>query len=208
MKNEIHSALLILGALLAGAAHAQVYKCPDPANNRITYSDAPCTGGRRLESRRTQAEIMAERQQAAYELQRSQAQHQRIEALQNRAPQQPSQARQASSSCPSELEIKNLETAASSIIGSEAEKKMKRQALLQARACATGGSTAEADPDPPRHRERASTSSTPQPTQLTNCDPAGCWDTTGTRYNRAAGGNFFRSDGKFCTGAGAQLICH
>lgn len=46
------------------------------------------------------------------------------------------------------------------------------------------------------------------PAQIVNCDPAGCWDTTGRRLNNAAGGNFHRSDGKFCTGAGPNVICH
>ena len=46
------------------------------------------------------------------------------------------------------------------------------------------------------------------PAQIVNCDPAGCWDTTGRRLNNAAGGNFHRSDGKFCTVAGPNVICH
>jgi len=47
------------------------------------------------------------------------------------------------------------------------------------------------------------------PAQIVNCDPAGCWDTAGRRYNNAAGGNFTRSDGAFCTRAGpTNAICN
>lgn len=46
------------------------------------------------------------------------------------------------------------------------------------------------------------------PGVMTNCDSAGCWDSNGMRYNNAAGGNFTRSDGKFCTRAGTNVICN
>lgn len=46
------------------------------------------------------------------------------------------------------------------------------------------------------------------PGRLTNCDGAGCWDTGGNRYNSAAGGNFYRSDGKFCMRVGPNLTCN
>ncbi len=43
---------------------------------------------------------------------------------------------------------------------------------------------------------------------VTNCDPTGCWDTNGVRYNRAAGtGNFLREDGKACRTVANQVIC-
>lgn len=59
------------------------------------------------------------------------------------------------------------------------------------------------DPPPPMPQ------SAPEPPgQLVNCDPAGCWDTSGRRFNNAAGGNFHRSDGKFCTRAGPNVICN
>lgn len=44
------------------------------------------------------------------------------------------------------------------------------------------------------------------PRTLTNCDGAGCWDTSGARYTRAAGGNFTRNDGKFCTPSGGGML--
>lgn len=45
-----------------------------------------------------------------------------------------------------------------------------------------------------------------QPSTTTSCDPSGCWDNVGNRYNRAAGG-FFRDDGKFCQKVGSGVQC-
>ena len=47
------------------------------------------------------------------------------------------------------------------------------------------------------------------PSQIVSCDPTGCLDNSGNRMNNAAGGNFNRSDGKFCTRINAsQVICN
>lgn len=53
-----------------------------------------------------------------------------------------------------------------------------------------------------------STPSPEEPQLVVNCDPAGCWDTTGRRLNSAGGGGFHRSDGKFCTRAGPNVFCN
>ncbi len=51
-------------------------------------------------------------------------------------------------------------------------------------------------------------STTPQPRTMTNCDGAGCWDTQGTRYNRAAGNTYFPSSGGSCQSVGDQMQCN
>lgn len=71
---------------------------------------------------------------------------------------------------------------------------------------------------PPLQPEQAASTSPKAPapapvapspvTPLVNCDPAGCWDTAGRRYNNAAGGNFVRNDGKFCVNNGGVVQCH
>lgn len=48
----------------------------------------------------------------------------------------------------------------------------------------------------------------PVPTNLTNCDPSGCWDNLGNRYNRSGSHGYMRSDGKFCQQVGTQLSCN
>lgn len=68
-------------------------------------------------------------------------------------------------------------------------------------------------PDPREQRRRnRPASAIPMPPEppsiITSCDPGGCWDTQGRRFNSAGGGNFHRSDGKFCVGAGPNVICH
>lgn len=60
-----------------------------------------------------------------------------------------------------------------------------------------------------RNRPSAPIPMPPEPPSIiTSCDPGGCWDTQGRRFNSAGGGNFHRSDGKFCTRAGPNVICH
>lgn len=67
-------------------------------------------------------------------------------------------------------------------------------------ACGAGA-TAGIDPpprtSPPPHR----------PIILSSCDASGCWDTTGIRYNRAGGNNFFRQDGMACQAVAAGMLC-
>jgi hypothetical protein len=63
-------------------------------------------------------------------------------------------------------------------------------------------------PPPARIDDTHSPTSPEQPSLVVNCDPVGCWDTNGRRLIRAGGGNFTRSDGRFCTSAGPNVVCH
>lgn len=63
-------------------------------------------------------------------------------------------------------------------------------------------------PPPARIDNTPSPTSPEQPSLVVNCDPAGCWDTTGRRLTREGGGNFSRSDGRFCTSAGPNVVCN
>lgn len=47
-----------------------------------------------------------------------------------------------------------------------------------------------------------------QPSTITNCDGAGCWDSNGTRYNRGAGDTYFPSTGGSCQSIGGQMQCN
>lgn len=87
MKMAIQ--MLWLGMALCASAHAQVYKCHDPTNNRTVYSDKPCVGaGVQLEQKRSQAEMDYDRQRAASAYQRFQAE-QRRDAAREQAQQRP-----------------------------------------------------------------------------------------------------------------------
>jgi hypothetical protein len=46
------------------------------------------------------------------------------------------------------------------------------------------------------------------PPVIVNCDQAGCWDTSGKRYNHGAGPTFFRSDGKTCNSVPGFMNCN
>jgi hypothetical protein len=75
---KFSTAWMTLALLIAGPAASQVYKCPDPANNRTVYSDKPCSGeGVQIERKRSQAEVEYDRQKAAAEYQKFQASQQR-----------------------------------------------------------------------------------------------------------------------------------
>ena len=117
--------MAIMVALTCVTASAQVFKCPDPANNRTVYSDKPCTGnGVQLERKRSQAEIEYDRQRAAAEYQKFQAGQQREaareQAAQRQVYQQPSQAAApAGNSHECKRAQRDLEFATSSISGSE-----------------------------------------------------------------------------------------
>ena len=118
--------MLWLGVALCASAHAQVYKCPDPANKRIVYSDRPCAGdGVQLERKRSQAEMEYDRQRAASEYQKFQNE-QRREAEREQASQRPvyRQPQQASAApntrTPECIRAqRDLEFATSSISGSD-----------------------------------------------------------------------------------------
>lgn len=46
------------------------------------------------------------------------------------------------------------------------------------------------------------------PSNMTNCDGAGCWDTNGTRYNKGAGNTYFPSTGGVCQNIGGRMQCN
>lgn len=46
------------------------------------------------------------------------------------------------------------------------------------------------------------------PSNITNCDSAGCLGSDGTRYNRGAGDTYFPSTGGVCQGVGGQMNCN
>ena len=47
----------------------------------------------------------------------------------------------------------------------------------------------------------------PQPSIITNCDSAGCWDDLGGRYNKGAGDTYFGPSGTACQSTGGMMQC-
>jgi hypothetical protein len=60
-------------------------------------------------------------------------------------------------------------------------------------------STTTPRPAPPAQADR--------PSPLTGCDPGGCWDSGGNRYNGGAGNTYLNGAGKLCTRNGAWMQC-
>jgi hypothetical protein len=42
---------------------------------------------------------------------------------------------------------------------------------------------------------------------IVSCDPGGCWDEFGVRYDRVGGGVFIRVDGHECTAVRGRMAC-
>jgi hypothetical protein len=42
---------------------------------------------------------------------------------------------------------------------------------------------------------------------IVSCDPGGCWDENGVRYDAAGGGVFIRIDGRSCESIRDRMVC-
>lgn len=198
--------LLVVLIAASNSASAQVFKCPDPANGRIIYSDAPCTGGRQLERQRSQGEITLERQQAAAASQRIRAQDQRVlESLATPVTQASQQGSAGGEGFACRQARREVEVAGSVQTGSSQNRKSAIEFARKREADACGQQYVPPAPELSR-RDRILTGQIPD--QLVNCDPAGCWGTSGRRYNSGAGGSYWRDDGKFCSGSSTALTCN
>jgi hypothetical protein len=69
--------------------------------------------------------------------------------------------------------------------------------LSALRSCAGGSTSAPSKPMP----------APPRPSSITSCDPGGCWDNLGNRYNKGAGTTYFNQHGGVCQSVGGQMHC-
>jgi len=60
---------------------------------------------------------------------------------------------------------------------------------------------------PPSAAPAPPVTTTPPPPAVGICDPGGCWDTGGNRYNGAAGGILLNGKGKPCVRNGVSIQC-
>lgn len=68
------------------------------------------------------------------------------------------------------------------------------------------GVMAEVHTPPPAYRP-AQTSAAAPSVLIVSCDPGGCWDENGVRYDLAGGGIFIRRDGKSCQSIRGRMTC-
>jgi hypothetical protein len=114
---------LLAGLALAGTAHAQAYRCTG-ADGKVTYSQAPCPGGRQLDQQQLQSNTI-DRTPAPT-------------APGGQRRERPAQAVVIGGSkpgCPDETAIRNLEVSASSITIDRYEKAAQAEQVRRARAC-------------------------------------------------------------------------
>lgn len=192
---------LLLG--LAGLAHAQVYQCMQP-DGRLSYQQAPCAPGVRSRIVDTRPNTVSNAEERAlFYRDRERA----IGSAEYDPPARRQTAqRQASSTCPTDKQIKDWETSASSVTSKDTA--YWRRIAEDGRRCRAGL--------PPRERSTAQApfpapdiSPPPMPDpSVAWCDKTGCWDNNGTRYNSAAGSTVFRQDGKVCQRMGGMLHCN
>lgn len=135
VKMRTISILLMLG-VFATASHAQVYKCQS-AQGRAIYSDSPCEyGARALDPkllRSNSLDTSGARRQAR---EADKQEDERYRAVQNEVPRSSTGAA-GGNICPTEQEIRNMETSASSI--SHRDSKFMQAEIRRARACIKEG---------------------------------------------------------------------
>lgn len=202
---------LLLGLIVAlpYAVQAQVYKCQE--GGRTVYSQAPCAeGGTLLDRSRAPQPVQGQPSRPG----RLHPDVERALRSGNSNPasaQNTAQPASATATCPSDVDIKNIETSGTSILLDRFDQQVWREQARRARACEplmsegdmrTMKAKLQAAEPAPERKPRGKN----QP-MVSSCDPGGCWDTNGRRYNRAAGGTFYRDDGAYCLRIGSQLQC-
>lgn len=195
-------------------AAAQVYKCKTPSGATL-ISDHPCQGANKTEKVRQAEPITLEQQMQAAEVQQRRsaqlgqiqaedaAYRARLEKRQiERAIDDERRSQKAAMDQSMDKQRRCAELAQQRVLSPSQKDTLRKECGEQfsqrpARSSAPLIDTHPTPPMPPKG-----------PSIVTNCDGAGCWDTNGQRYNNAAGGNFFRQDGRFCQQIGNQFQCN
>ena len=72
--------------------------------------------------------------------------------------------------------------------------------------CTTSTGVVAAIPTPPAYKPAEASAAAPS-VLIVSCDPGGCWDENGVRYDLAGGGIFIRRDGKSCQSIRGRMTC-
>lgn len=73
--------------------------------------------------------------------------------------------------------------------------------------CLSSTGVVAATPTPPPAYKPAQTLAAAPSALIVSCDPGGCWDENGVRYDAAGGGIFIRIDGKSCESIRGRMTC-
>ena len=197
--------LLILISCSTTAFAGTYYTCTDPETGNRSFSRTPCGSDaeQRKETRANTASFAADRRRYA-ELKAEEARKQAIldqrsaEAAMRR--QQREQDKMAAAAMERVCrEAGTVHKGAPGLTAAQLEM-LARCAGMPSRGSAPAPSTPSAPtsmPVPPQ-----------APAHITNCDPTGCWDNYGNRYNNGAGPTRFRQDGRVCQNIGGMMHCN
>ncbi|MBD9672989.1 DUF4124 domain-containing protein [Pseudomonas sp. PDM21] len=198
-KTVVRAGALLVCLAWSFPAPAQVFKCVDPATGKTTFSDRGCSAG---------DDGAAVNIRPANSIDGSQYRQQAIEPKQYRTAvgfvQGEPRVTVVGEGNDAERErTKRCKQASTLHSGSRGLTASQLSATAQLCAGASvafpaeGQSTSLSVPHPPA-----------SPLVITNCDPAGCWDSNGVRYNKGAGDTYFRSSGgPACQRMGGNLSC-
>lgn len=135
--NYLKVSLLAVTIITCGTAHAQLNRCTT-ADGKVTYTDQPCAQG----STKNKVNIVDNTTDSSEHRRRIIADQYEIaeKTLHNHASANTqNQYATPSQNCPSELEIKNLETSASSMTLGKKEREFLHAEIRRAYACRTEG---------------------------------------------------------------------
>lgn len=180
---------LLCGLALAVPAMAQIYQCKDPSGE-MNFSDRPCSSaqvGGMIERRKTDAEILQERAEAAqanerkYRQQAVDAQRRQIDSQQRMIDQQAQQPTPASASPGCSQARKELEFVSSIRSLSEGEKRMRMNAQIS-NVNASCGTNMPLLQEPPKIVLTPPAGT--RTVKLDRCKADSCFDIKGNLYRR------------------------
>jgi len=187
----ITTSLLLTATVSAGG----VVRCVNPDTGAVAYTDGVCShgagekmnisSGNVLDSSQVHRDIQRLKAKKAEKEARRRENMRWVDSLQRKQAQ-----RQAS-----ERERKLCERIRPHK-GSQNGQLTAAQ-LSALRSCAGGSTSAPSKPMP----------APPRPSSITSCDPGGCWDNLGNRYNKGAGTTYFNQHGGVCQSVGGQMHC-
>lgn len=85
--------------------------------------------------------------------------------------------------------------------------RLQQSAGMQLGAPIEVASPRQGRPSPSTSPNAVPAPTSPQPSVITNCDSAGCWDNLGNRYNKGAGSTYFPTSGGSCQLVGGMMQC-
>ncbi len=190
----ITTSLLLAATVSAGG----IVRCVNPDTGAVAYTDGVCShgagekmnisSGNVLDSNQVHRDIQRLDNIEAEKEARRRENQRRMNSLQRRQAQQRS----------SEQQRKLCERIARPHKGSQNGQLTAAQ-MNSMLSCAGVSVPAPSTP--------ASIPSAPRPSNITNCDPGGCWDNLGNRYNKGAGTTYFPPQGGACQLIGSQMQC-